>query len=764
MGNTQEPYSQRESAARLPTGRMMRAFVAIGLGLGLILTMGSASAEPEAGADQAAGERPRVGLVLGGGGARGFAHIGVLRVLEDAGVPIDIIVGTSMGAVVGGLYAAGRTPADLEQAAQTIDWTAAFQDRGPRDALSMRRKADDRRLASDFSIGLSLRGIEFPRGAIQGQRLTQLLRAELGRNGTVEHFDDLPIPFRPVAVDLESGDTVAPEQGDLALAIRASMSIPGIVAPVQWDDRLLVDGGLGSNVPVEIARNMGADVIIAVDVGNVPADDLSSAFQVMDQALRLMIRKNVAESRARLSNADTYLRVDIEDMGSTDFDRAGVAIAAGERAARGHRAEFRELAAAVDGAWSRETPAPGTPEPPRAPVIRTIHIDNRSTLDDRLIESHLDVEPGERLDRDRLRASIDRIFGLGYFERVDYQITNRSGNSADLEIVVEPQSWGPNYLRFGLTLEDDFGTRSTFQAAASYLRTEVNSWGAEFQADLTLGDEPRVATEWWQPLAAGSPWFVLPYAEWIRSDVALFSRGERIGEVRLTERFAGIGLGRTVGTAAQIQIGLEAGNNQTQPLVGETGRPADETTTGAVIALATWDTFDDPVFPRRGINVEFAWRRNSATLGADAPFTRGTLAVNQALALGRNRWILAAEAGATRNTRDAPVQSLHRLGGFLNLGGFRRDEITGTEAALLQLTYIRDVAGYRAVGGLPLFLGGAVETGNAWDDEIDRSDVDGITAGTLFAATETPLGPVFLGYAVNDEGADSAYLSLGRTF
>lgn len=748
--------------------RNTRAGRAAGLLLALLLPASiTAETEPDTLRDgPGEAERPRVALVLGGGGARGLAHIGVLKVLEEAGVPIDMVVGTSMGAVVGGLYAAGQSPDELAATATELDWTGAFQDRGMRARRSMRRKADDRELASRIELGIGFDGFELPRGAIQGQRLTQLLRRHLGRTGHIDDFTDLRLPFRAVAVDLETGERVALAQGDLALAIRASMSIPGVIAPVSWQGRLLIDGGLRANLPVEVAREMGADRIIALDVGSVrpPGGEISGAFQVMDQAIRLMFRQNVAASIAALQPGDLYLRIDGEGRGVTDFDQAEALVQAGERTANAHRDEILDLA--IDPqAHAAHIARLRQARPDANPTLRRISLDNRSSLADGVIMRHVDIEPGERLDRDRLHAAIGRIHGLGYFERVDYRLHQVGPNLADLEIVAESQSWGPDYLRFGLAIEEDFDTRSSYRAAVSYLRTEVNRYGAEFQVDLELGSDPSLATEFWQPIGAGSPWFVLPRIEFGRRDVDLFAEGRRTGEVRLSERHAGLHLGRSIfNPSAELRAGVERGDGDTETLVGNPDIAEREFAIGRYTARAIWDGYDDAFFPRTGSLFQLDWRRSTTALGADDAYERFTLKAGRAFTFGRNRWRIGVRGGTIRDTDEPPVQALHSLGGFLNLGGYQRNALTGGEMALGQIVYLREVAGYRTIGGLPIFLGGAIETGNVWDNRDERDFGDMIVSGTLIASVETPLGPLSLGYGVSDDGADSAYLSLGGSF
>lgn len=726
---------------------------------------GASAAQATTAADEPPADRPTVGLVLSGGGAKGFAHIGVLQALEAQGVPIDLVVGTSMGAVVGGLYAAGNSPAELETAAHEIDWAAAFRDQSPRALRSMRRKRDDRELAGQIGLGIGFDGFELPRGAIQGQRLTQLLREHLGPAGLVEDFDDLAIPFRAVAADLRTGEPVTPRTGDLALAIRASMAIPGVVAPVDWDGHLLVDGALRANLPVEAARALGADVIIAVDVGRSrPREaDLTGPFGVMDQAINVLVRRNVLASVSTLDAGDAYIRVDVDDISATDFGAAERAIAMGAQRARRAAPELADLALPAQ-AHARHLARLRPETRPAEPVIAEIRLDNRSTLDDRVLLRHLAIEPGEPLDREALNRSIDRIHGLGYFERVDYRLHSLDDGRARLDLVAVPQSWGPAYLRFGLAIEDDFDTRSSFRAGASYLLTEVNPWGAELQGDLELGSDPRIAGEFWQPLGAGSPWFGASRLTFSRRDLDLFAEGERIGAVRFTRGEFGLHVGRELGPNAELRAGIEGGRAETERLVGPAAIPDRRFSTGRAISHLRWDSLDHAGFPGRGSSAAVEWRRSSPRLGADDRFERITVDATTALSHRRSRWIFGVRAGTTRGTEEPPVEALQTLGGFLNLGGFQRDELTGSEVVLGQVVYLREFAGYRTVGGLPVFLGGAIEAGNTWDDRDERDTSDLIASGTLIAATDTLLGPLFLAWGRTDQGNDSGYLVLGHQF
>src|SRR5262249_24125240 len=284
---------------------------------------------------------------LSGGGARGTAHIGVLKVLDQMRVPIDAIAGTSMGAVVGGLYASGLSARDIEKIMTSINWQDAFRDRPPREDLDLRRKEEDETFLVKYHFGVRDWHIVVPKGLIQGQKLIETLRRLTLPVAGINDFDDLPTPFRAVATDLESGDTVVMGSGDLTSAMRASLSAPGVFTPVERDGRLLVDGGLADNVPVDIARAMGVDVVIVVDVGYplLPAKELNSAPVISSQMLAILIRQNSHAQLATLTEHDVLITPGLGNASAFDFGKVARAIAVGESAAREQGAQLAALAA-----------------------------------------------------------------------------------------------------------------------------------------------------------------------------------------------------------------------------------------------------------------------------------------------------------------------------------------------------------------------------------------------------------------------------------
>src|ERR1700723_4286678 len=295
-----------------------------------------AAAPPNAPAAPPAEVRPRICLVLSGGGARGMAHIGVLKVLEELKVPIDCIAGTSMGAVVGGLYASGMSAAQIDTTMRWVDWQEAFRDLPPRRDLAFRRKQDDRNFLVDLPLGLKHGKILLPKGFIQGQKLQETLRQLTLPFSNSTDFDRLPTPFRAVSTDLETGDAVLLDKGDLSIAMRASISAPGVFAPVDYEGRLLVDGGLADNLPIDVARAMNADILIVSDV-SFPLHDraqLDSALSISNQMLAILLRKDSDRQKSTLGPKDVLIEPNLGLTPATDFTAAVSVISRGEDAAR----------------------------------------------------------------------------------------------------------------------------------------------------------------------------------------------------------------------------------------------------------------------------------------------------------------------------------------------------------------------------------------------------------------------------------------------
>ena len=494
--------------------------------------------------------RPRICLVLSGGGARGMAHIGVLKVLEELKVPIDCIAGTSMGAVVGGLYASGMSAAQIDATMRSVDWQEAFRDAPPRRDLAFRRKQDDRNFLVRLPLGLKHGGILLPKGFIQGQKLQETLRQLTLPFGTNTDFNALPTPFRAVATDLLTGSAVLMDKGDLAIAMRASISAPGVFAPVETQGKVLVDGGLAENLPIDVARAMHADILIVSDVSFPlqPRAALDSALTISNQMLAILVRKDADRQRATLRPSDILVEPALGPASSTDFTAVNSTVAAGENAARAMLARFDPLSVS-DGAYHDYLARRASREP-GLPHIKFVRVDEESKRYEKTIMSDMQPLVGKPLDIDAVGKRVTQLYGLGNFETLDYALVDQ-GQGADeesgLEVRARRKSWGPNYIRFGLNLEDNFQGNSRYNAATRFILTELDDLGAELVTDLQIGSDPRVASEFYQPLDAQRTWFVAPSVRIEARDLQLYNKDVLVADYRDREAEADLDIGRTLG-------------------------------------------------------------------------------------------------------------------------------------------------------------------------------------------------------------------------
>ena len=362
--------------------------------------------------------RPRIGLVLGGGGARGAAHVGVLKVLEEMRIPVDCIAGNSMGAIVGGLYAAGLSPEEIEREMVGMDWDDVLDDKPRRPDQQFRRKRDDDNYLIKKYVGLQDGKIELPLGYIQGQKFDMELARLTHHVSGLKSFDDLPIPFRAVATDIETGKAVVLGKGNLARVIRASMAVPGAFDPVEIDGKLLVDGLVANNVPVDVGRAMGADVLIVVNVGTplMKRGEITTALAVIGQMSNILSARNVEEQLKTLQKQDVYISPDLGDLSTSDFKRAADAIAVGEKAANGEREALARLVNAE--AAQREIISERKAALSTNPVIAFVKVDNQSNISDKVLLHPFKPLIGKPLDYKTLRTSVEDVYGWNIFESV----------------------------------------------------------------------------------------------------------------------------------------------------------------------------------------------------------------------------------------------------------------------------------------------------------------------------------------------------------
>lgn len=709
-------------------------------------------------------QRPRIGLALSGGGARGSAHLGILKVLEELRIPVDYIAGTSMGSIVGGLYASGMSVDEIEQALVDIQWQDIFSDLQPREERRFRRKLDDYLYLVRHRIGVDDEkgNVNIAPALIQGQKFDLVLRRYLLPVSNVQDFDDLRIPYRAVATDIVSGQAVVLGSGDLPTAIRASMAVPAVFAPVKMDDKLLVDGGIAMNLPVSVVREMGADIVIAVDIST-PAlkrDEINSALDMLNQLSALLTRRDTDLQIASLRSRDILIVPELGDkVSSADFKPVklleGVAI--GEAGARAHVAELRRLSTAPNRYVTyRKSITPPRREIPRIAYVR---VENESRLSDEVITSRVNVKPGEPLDLDKLEEDIGRIYGQDNFESVRYRVEERNGETG-VVISARQKSWGTSALQLGLELSSTSTGDSFFNIGTALTILPMNSLNGEWRTFAQIGEEPLIFTEFYQPLDPQESWYVNAGAGWISRNVRIFdsySANSALASYEVDQTGLRLAGGRNLGNWGRISLAYQRFSGDVSRTSGTIGQSEFNFDTGELELRLAVDTLDNVAFPSQGWR-SFIYGRVSRTgLGADSDFEQYGFSAMRAGSSGRHLFNVLAYYEGTPND-DAPLQNLFTLGGFARLSGFSEDQFAGQHAGLLRGAYMYDLD----TGFVDTYVGATAEFGGVWQDRDDISYENSIFAGSLFLGVDTVIGPVFLGYGHGEGGNNGIYLFLGK--
>jgi NTE family protein len=749
------PATFRCIAGTLVLGSMLRLGVAVAAGVG---ASDSIQAVSGAGAQDQAGPRPRIALVLSGGGARGFAHVGVLRALKDMRVPVDVVAGVSMGAVVGGAFAAGRSVEELESFVRNTNWTGVVADRPPRDDLAFRRREDDLIVPSRIELGLGASGIELPPGtagtAVLETALTRLLPL-----GTVDRpVDRLPIPFRTAATDLLTGALIDLNDAPLFDAVRASLAVPGVFAPARVRGRLAVDGGLVRNLPVDLARAMGADVVIAVNVGTplLREEDLAGGLDVARQMLLILTEQNVQHSLKELGPRDVLISPKLEDVSFLDFAASERALAAGEAATR--------LLAAELSAYAVSEPAYATYQQRRQGGDRGRESGRRLTRLEVQATPHagsaaltemLGIHVGDTLTTGEARDAVARLLGRGAFDRVLSELSD-DGEGRTLLIRPVESVWARSRVRLGLEVASDFGDDHSFTLTALHTLAWVNRWGAELRTLLRIGSERSIATQLWQPLAPGSSWFVAPTMEVNAASLDVYDKGRRRARLGYKQSVATLALGRQFDNWGSLQVGIDRVVGLARVLVPQDEIYLDRTAETLRFVQLRLDTLDTLAFPSRGVYVEGRYERSDHNTATNAHIDSATLVGLTAFRIGRWDSYISGVGAWSHGS-----QSAESLGGFLRLSGAPRGSIVGERIVFGSLVMAR------RIGEMPVGFGGAVrvgfslETGAGYgaDKAMRWSELH--RAGSVFVSVDTRFGPLFLGAGATRGIGSALYVFLG---
>ncbi len=741
-----------------------------------------APATPAAGAATVAAAaappaRPKIGLVLSGGGARGLAHVGVLKVLQQLNVPVDYIAATSMGAIVGGLYASGMSPQVMEKQLEDVSWPTLLSDSPARSEVSFRRKEFEAAFPLGIEIGYRDGKVRTFKGALSGSNL-ELFLHELTRNvDNIDNFDQLPIPFRAVATNMVDGQQVVFDRGRLYQAMRASMSVPGMFAPVELDGRILGDGGLVNNLPVDIVRAMGADIVIAVNIGTplMSRNQLSSLVGYASQMLNILTEQNVRTQLGALRPQDVLISPELGELTFLDFAKGPEFVALGIKAAEEVRGRLLELTTTpVQYAAFEQRLA--TPEQALPKTLDFVKVEGTVFANPRVLEAQMETKPGEPFELKVLEKDLSRIYGRGDFEQIDYQLVGQGGKEGVVVNVTE-KSWGPNFFRFGLLLSTDLQGDSTFNAMAGHRRVWLNSLGAQWTNEIILGSTRRYATEFYQPVSLSNTFYVSAYGLAQRAPENIFDGNVRVAEYDVLTQSAGLDFGVRFATAGDLRAGYKWFHQRGDP---DTALPSKPTADNPVNqfpsvksteiggrVLARWDSLDNSFFPRSGARgfAEYFYGRQSITDGITTldsnNATRASGEVNVAFAFDQKNFInVAAKAGSIRNETNTELSDFS-LGGFLQLSGLRTNQIAGNYMMFTRAVYYHEIMQLPVIGGA-VFVGGSIEAGNIWQSRSQASVRDLVTAGSLFVAANTWLGPFYFAYGRATDNQSTFYVFLGR--
>lgn len=700
-------------------------------------------------------EPGRTALVLGGGGARGAAHIGVIEVLERERIPVDCVVGTSMGGLVAGSYAAGLSPKMMRDKLAGADWTDIFLDLADYSQLSYRQKRVSRRYLAGTQVGLSERGFQIQPGVVAGEKIklffNQLVDEDLGER----NIEQLPIPLAIVATDIGTGERVVFRDGSLTQAMRASMSVPGLMAPVEYRGRKLVDGGLVDNVPVEVARDLcQADRVIVVNVGSPlkAPEEVGSLLSVSAQMIGILTKQNVERSLSTLTGADIYIAPELGDIRATDFARYEEAAATGRAAAERQLSALRILAVTPENyaQWGQKRRSPAR----EAVVIDEVVVAPTKRVHPAFVARHIQQQVGQTLDRAALEQDLIRTYGDGFYDGVDYRVIRRDERNV-LEVLVRERDWGSDYITFGFAIDNEYRQGSSFNVRGAYRNTWINSYGGEFFAAVDVGGKPSMELNFYQPLTPSQRFFVEPLYFRKRETIGIYSDDQQVAEYKLDTSYYELALGKNLGVYGRSKFGWRDYHMRGSADISAVVLPDVDEQYGGLIYELNLDRRNRLYFPSHG------WRADISYFDSpDEGYKKLSLDLGAVYKL--DDFVVGARAAHITSLKGVlPVYDAVMLGGFLNMSGYASNQILGDDAFYAHLRT------ERIIGRMPLGLNGDLRLGLGIEaarlDQIYtlNSDELWLDSAVIYLGGETPLGPLYLGYGFTFSGDYNLYLQLG---
>jgi NTE family protein len=707
--------------------------------------------------------RPKLALVLSGGGARGAAEIGALKVLEELHVVPDLIVGTSIGSIVGGLYATGWTPDEIEELLKTMDWNKLFSDRVDRRERTFRRKQDDVIVLIQGKVNFDGFKPYLPPGILGGQSMELFMKSLEIRSTGETDFDAFPIPYRAVATNLNTGEPLVFARGSLATAMRASMAIPGLFAPVEHDGVNLSDGGAVANLPIGIARAQGAEAVIAVDISsplNPFPQESASFIDSINRMNSLLTVSNRSEDVGRLKPGDVFIQPDLTGLSFLAFDKAAEAVAKGYEAARAKISELKRFSAS-DEEWAAFR-ARRHRRPESDLVVNTVRVENTSGLDDRLVRQAINVPVGQPLDLPALDDELLRLNAMNVFGLIRDGLDRKDGQS-ELVVTTPAKERGLGTLQAGISLTDDFRGDTTYTVTLVHRLLAMNRLNGEWQNVVQFGTTGVISSQFYQPLDTRQHWFVAPLVKLWQDHQGIWVSGHQVAAYRVKQEQARLEGGRVLGNWGELRVGAYSASNRAILETGAQVFPDVGEHTGGVEGTFRIDTLDSTVFPTKGTLLTASYDVSLDSLGADTSYHTAFVSAGHAWTRGKNTFQALVQGGSNFDSQTTAF-NLFRLGGLGYLSGYAENEFIGPKMGLARLMYYRRLVRLN-VSSLRIraFAGASLETGNVYAKEQPVSWSTVRWSGGPFVGILTPIGPVVLGIGFAEGGITRWHLVIGES-
>jgi NTE family protein len=725
-----------------------------------VLVLAQEKTEPSATTEpaQTKKSRARIGIALEGGGALGLAHVGVLKWFEEHHIPIDYVAGTSMGGLVGGLYATGKSPKELEEIVARQNWDIIIGGKTPYEDLSYRRKEDARDYPTYIQFGLK-KGLSLPAGLNAGHQISLLIDRETLPYANLKSFDELPVPYRCVATDLVSGKEVVFGDGSLPQAMRATISIPGLFNPVRMGDKVLVDGGLVGNLPTEVVRTMGAEVVIAVHLEIAPAkpEEIQSLFSVLGRSVDVIVREN--EIRG-LSAADLVVNVDLHEFTSIEYEKSKIIIEKGHQAAE-DKARVLEPFALNDADWQSYLKGRDARRLTLVPVPEFVRVEGTNPGARRHFEEFLQPLVGKPLDSQKLDRLLTRLTGIGKFDSAGYgQI--QEGGRPGLLVTVQEKSYAPPLLQFASEVDGSESEDVTFTLAARLTLLDVAGYRSEWRTDALFGNTYGISSELYKPFSATSKWFVAPHASASSTQFKIFQRSDPLVIYGRKDASIGLDVGYGFNRFSEVRVGYEIGDLDARVRLGQAQFPNVAGRTGDTKVHFLLDYGDDPIVPREGYTAQatFRWYDTSPGAPEGFPTMEGQVQFFQPVTNPASIF-LTAQGGTTFGTRNTGPVPQFFLGGPLRLSAYGSNELYGNQYYLFRLGYLHDLFTLPPFLGKKIYAIGTYEFAKMYGFPSQSGFPNDVSAGVL---AETAFGPLVIGGSFGDAGHRKWYFQLGRVF